>query len=100
MRGRQVGHGKEAIAPAHIHPRTGWRARRTRRLAGSAPAAVVLQAAAQAIWRLHVVGHVIELRERNVVQHVEGLPAVMRDLKPAVIGAEHAQGLVGSIHMP
>ena len=91
----EVGHAEEAVTAAHVLPLGPRGAGRAGRLARAAPGAVVLQAAAQVIRHLKVVRHVVELRERDVVEDVERPAGVVRDLEPAVVTEQDAVRIGG-----
>ena len=63
----------------------------------SHPVAVVLQAAINVIRSPHIISDVIELREDDVVDNLEGAAFVVRDLIAAIAAALYAVG-VGRVY--
>ena len=88
-----VDESNEPIATADSHPiRVHWSSSifTTRR---TTPTAVVLKAAVNFVVHRRVDSDVIELTDRNVIQVIPVLHAILRDVEPAVATKNHVAGV-------
>src|SRR5215469_4321341 len=61
----------------------------------SAPSVVILQTAAEVVGRLIVLGHGIELLDREVIQITPGAGGIRADVNATIVAVNHAVGVLG-----